>query len=301
MTEDLQKFRKHLRKHLGEGSTTTYVRIVELALREHRSDPLKLVMQKHLSYNTRHTYIAALRAWAEFSENTALEERLHSTELLRKMRDSRRDEHRQRDRYAVQPFSHEQERSIWSTIRSWREDEGRPAWQWIAMSMMFNLGLRAGVDLACLTKKDVEAALRSEIELIIVTKGGKERPVPAVLVLDELRALSELDERWEIFADLVVSDRAPDSERKVQNAYERLRLCTKKLAEAVGIPPEEMHPHRFRHNVAQRLYAATKDIKKVQEILGHEDSRTTEGYLRMHRTEQIGKDLLAAMKRDLEE
>jgi integrase len=163
--------------------------------------------------------------------------------------------------------------------------------------MLFSLGLRAGVDLAWLARKDVDAALRNGVELVIVTKGSKERAVPAVLVLEELRFLASLEQPWEILADLIVTD--TDSERKVANAYERLRLCVKKLADEVGIPTKEMHTHRFRHNAAQRLYAATKDIKKVQEFLGHNDPKTTMRYLNKNRTEEIGQDLLAAMQRDL--
>ncbi len=297
---DFQKFRAHLRKSVGESSATTYLRVVELALSKFPDDPMKLMLQRHLSNATRHTYQAALRHWADFAEDKALGERLRSKELRRTMKDNRRAEHAKRDRHVVRPFSPEEERRIYTTLQRWREDADRPVWQWPAMSMMFMLGLRAGVDLAYLARRDVEAALRSGIELVIVTKGAKERAVPAILVLDELRTLYEL-EGWEILADLIVSGRAPDSPRKVANAYEHLRLCVKKLADEVGIPPEEMHPHRFRHSAANRLYEATKDVKKVQEFLGHESLNTTLGYLKKNRTAEIGHDLLTAMKRGLEE
>jgi integrase len=293
---DLQKFRAYLRKSVGEGSTTTYTRVVELALTRFPDDPMKLMLQRHLSNATRHTYQAALRHWADFSGDKALGERLRSKELRRDLKDRRRAEHVERNRHIVRPFSPDEERRIYTTLQRWREDADRPVWQWPAVSMMFMLGLRAGVDLAYLARKDVEAALRSGVELIIVTKGSKERTVPAVLVLDELQTLLDVEQHWEILADLIVSDRAPDSPRKVANAYEHLRLCVKKLAEEVGIPSNEMHPHRFRHSAANRLYEATKDVKKVQEFLGHESLNTTLGYLKKDRTEAIGQDLLAAMK-----
>lgn len=298
---DLEPFRKWLRKRIGEGSTATYLRAVESALTQFPNDPLKFVLQKHLSYSTRHTYLAALRSWAEYAEDEDLQTRLHAPELRRVFRDSRREEHRSRDRHDVQPFSPEEEKRIYDVLKRWREDDELPAWQWPAVSMMFSLGLRAGADLAGLTHRDVDAALRSGVELVIVTKGNKERAVPAVLVLEELRALSELSQPWEILADLIVTDRSDGSSRKVTNAYERLRLCVKKLADDVGIPQREMHTHRFRHSAANRLYEVTKDIKKVQEFLGHNDAKTTMGYLKKHRTEAIGEDLLAAMKHLREE
>ena len=298
---DLQKFREHLRKDIGEGSTTTYVRIVELALTKFPDDPMKLMLQKHLSHGTRHSYQSALRHWAKFAGDKELDERLRSTELKRALKDARRAEHQGMDRHDVQPFSKDEERRIYAVLKQWREDDSLPVWQWPAISMMFSLGLRAGVDLAYLARKDVEAALKSGIELVIVTKGLKERAVPAVLVLEELQTLNDLDEEWDVLADLIVSSRAPDSPRKVANAYESLRLCVKQLAVEAEISPADLHTHRFRHSAANRLYEATKDVKKVQEFLGHESLNTTMSYLKKRRTQEIGQDLLAAMKRGLED
>lgn len=296
MKKDLTKFRDFLRKRLSEGSAATYIRAVEGALEHSPQDLLKFALQKHLSHSTKHTYLAALRSWAEFVGDESLQEKLHSVELRRKLRDSRREEHRTRGRHVVQPFSKDEERRVYDVLRRWRADDSLPVWQWPAVSMMFMLGLRAGADLAGLARNDVEAALRSGIELVIVTKGAKERTVPAILVMDELQYLIALEQPWEVLADLIVSDRAPDSKRKVQNAYERLRLCVKRLAEEADIPAAEMHTHRFRHNAANRLYEATKDVVKVQKFLGHEDNKTTLGYLKGDSTAAIGEDLLKAMK-----
>jgi integrase len=293
---DLKGFREHLRKRLSEGSTTTYIRAVEAALEHSPQDLPKFALQKHLSHSTKHTYLAALRAWAEFVGDKKLQESLHSPELRRKLRDARREEHRTQDRHDVQPFSKEEERRVYTVLRQWKEDPALPVWQWPAVSMMFSLGPRAGAALAGMARRDVGAALRSGVELVIVTRGAKERTVPAVLVLEELQYLVDLEQSWEILADLIISDRAPDSPRKVANAYERIRLCIKKLAEEVDIPPEELHPHRFRHNAANRLYTATLDIVKVQKFLGHEDSKTTLRYLKGDSTAAIGEDLLEAMK-----
>lgn|GEM_PF-3977971 len=303
MIVDLKEFHEHLRTDVSEGAAATYVRIVSLALSKFPGDPMRLLAQKHLSSSTKHSYHSALRHWAQFTNDDDLLKRLKSPELKRTFKDSRREEHRSKDRHIVQPFSPDEEKRIYAALKKWREDESLPVWQWPAVSMMFMLGLRAGVDLAYLAHRDVDAAIRDGVELTIVTKGAKERSVPAILVMDELRTLAELEQPWGILADLIVSDRAPDSPRKVANAYETLRLCVKKLAEEVGIPPGDMHTHRFRHNAANRLYEATKDVVKVQNFLGHEKSVTTMGYLKKNRTQAIGEDLIAAMKhlRDEEE
>lgn len=297
---DLDTFQKHLRKLLGEGTVRTYYRIVVAALSQFPTDPMKLLAQKHLAYSSRHTYQAALCCWAKFMKDDELLARLKSPELKRAFKDSRRDEHQTRDHHSVQPFSREEERRIYAALQKWKQDYLLPVWQWPAVSMMFSLGLRAGADLVWLAHRDVDSALRSGVELVIVTKGSKERTLPAILVLEELQWLADLEQSWETLADLIVTDRAPTSKYKVQNAYERLRLCVKKLAEETDIPAQDMHTHRFRHNAAQRLYAATKDIKKVQAFLGHNNINTTLGYLKKDETAEIGTDLLAAMKRDLE-
>lgn len=295
-TKQLEQFRKHLREHVGEGSAATYVRILESAQKQFPKDFVKFLLQKHLSISSRHTYMAALRHWAKFIDDKELMKSLQSDELKQIFKDTMRLQHQQRDHHVVQPFSPEEEQRIFAVLQRWRRDTALPEWQWPSVSMMFSLGLRAGADLAWLTRKDVEAALKSKVELVIVTKGSKERAVPAVLVLDELETLSEIEQKWDILADLISS--GDDAARRVRNAYERLRICIKALAKEAKIPSDEMHTHRFRHNAAMRLYAATKDIVMVQKFLGHNDVKTTQGYLKGNRTEETGQKLLEVMQRD---
>lgn len=298
MTEkQIDKFRKYLRENLSEGSTATYARAVGSALEKFPKDVVKFLLQSHLSNASRHTYWSALCHWATFIKDEELTKRLKSKELKRNFKDSLRSEHQQHEKHIVQPFSHEEEQRIFAVLQRWKRDTTLPAWQWPAISMMFSLGLRAGVDLAWLAHKDVESALKSKVNLVIVTKGSKERTVPAVLVLEELETLDEIEQKWDILADLISN--GDDTTHRVRNAYERIRVCVKHLAKEAKIPPEELHTHRFRHNAAQRLYAETKDLIMVQKFLGHESSDTTQGYLKKDQTKETGDRLLAAMKRDL--
>jgi site-specific recombinase XerD len=162
---------------------------------------------------------------------------------------------------------------------------------------MFNLGLRAGADLAWLAKKDIEAALKSGTSLVIVTKGSKERELPAAVVMDEMKCLIDIDEDWEILADLIVSIKSKEDKfSRVKNAYERIRRVVKALAEAADINPDEVHTHRLRHNFAQRVYAETGDILMVQKVLGHSNQNTTQGYLKKNTTIDVGERLMAAKK-----
>ncbi len=294
--KQLDKFRKYLRENLSEGSTATYIRAVGSALEQFPKDVVQFLLQPHLSSGSRHTYMAALRHWAEFTEDAELDERLRAKELKRNFKDALRNEHQQRERHVVQPFSHDEEKRIFAVLQRWQRDTTLPEWQWPAISMLFALGLRAGVDLAWLAHKDIDAALKSKVNLIIVTKGAKERPLPAILVIKEMEALSEIDQEWDILADLISN--GTDIAHRVRNAYERIRVCVKQLAKEAKIPPESVHTHRFRHNFAQRAYAINKDIIMVQKLMGHESIETTQGYVQKDQTKEAGDYLLAAMKRD---
>lgn len=295
-TKQLDQFRKHLREHVGEGSAATYVRIVESAQKQFPKDPVAFLLQKHLSSSSRHTYLAALRHWAEFIDDKKAEEQLHSKELRQNFKDSLRVEHQQRDRHAVQPFSPEEEQRIFAVLQKWRRDTELPEWQWPAVSMMFTLGLRAGADVAWLTHRDVDSAIKDGGALTIVTKGSKERDVDARVIMEELTALSEIEQEWDILADLISA--GEDSARRVRNAYERIRICIKNLAEAAEIPVKEIHTHRLRHNALQRLYIETNDIVLVKELAGHADIKTTQKYLKMNRTSEAGDHIMAVMKRN---
>lgn len=293
----LREFQTWLTDLMSASSIRTYLRAVKFALRNYPDDPTKLLSRKDLTNSSRNTYRAALRMWAKFIGNNEMEEYLKSLEMRRVMKNALREEHRTRQKHDVQPFSSEEEKRIYGVLKEWRDDMTRPRWQWPAISMMFNLGLRAGADLAWLARKDVESARKSGTSLVIVTKGSKERELPAVLVTEEIQCLLDIEDEWEILADLIVQDRKHgDAYARVRNAYERIRRCVKTLAEDAGIDPDEVHTHRFRHNAAWRLYRLTSDIRMVQKFLGHESYNTTLGYLGKNQTEEMGEKLLAAKK-----
>lgn len=52
------------------------------------------------------------------------------------------------------------------------------------------------------------------------------------------------------------------------------------FAKRYGIPKGPMHPHEFRAFFARNVYEKCKDLKFLQDLLGHSDIKTTVRYLR---------------------
>ncbi len=53
----------------------------------------------------------------------------------------------------------------------------------------------------------------------------------------------------------------------------------KAIAALAGVNPEKVFPHNLRHMFARDFYAATKDIAKLADVLGHSSIATTRIYL----------------------
>lgn len=60
-----------------------------------------------------------------------------------------------------------------------------------------------------------------------------------------------------------------------------VRQVVSEYAKKVGIA-KRVHPHMLRHTALTRLYNDTKDLKMVQTVAGHSNSRMTERYVHVH-------------------
>ncbi|TXK52335.1 tyrosine-type recombinase/integrase [Pontibacter qinzhouensis] len=75
----------------------------------------------------------------------------------------------------------------------------------------------------------------------------------------------------------------------MRNLNTRIANRLKIIAKMAGLP--HLASHMQRHTFADHAWELTKDIRKVQGMLGHSESKTTEGY--MTKLGQISKDNLS--------
>jgi integrase/recombinase XerC len=120
-------------------------------------------------------------------------------------------------------------------------------------------------------------------------KGAKERaigiPEPVVRSLREWLALR---------ADIVAGGFEADSQAVFVNlpahvrgkrlAIRSVNTTLERLAKLAKLPVSG-HVHKLRATFATEVYKATKDIKRVQYLLGHSDINTTEAYIALAESE----------------
>jgi len=110
-------------------------------------------------------------------------------------------------------------------------------------------------------------------------KGQKERYVP--LHHDVIRSIKAyLKERNEIKAKNEDAKKALFLSRHGRRISARsVQLMVKKYAKKAGVKKaNEITPHKLRHTFASLLYRQTKDIRVLQELLGHASISTTQIY-----------------------
>ncbi len=138
------------------------------------------------------------------------------------------------------------------------------------MELFYSSGLRLA-ELVGLALTDVDLADRT---VRVLGKGAKTRIVPvgrkaceAIRAwLKERAALADIDETA-LFVNRNGSRLQP---RAIQ-----LRIA--QWARRAGLPAR-VYPHLFRHSFATHLLESSKDLRGVQELLGHADISTTQVY-----------------------
>lgn len=120
-------------------------------------------------------------------------------------------------------------------------------------------------------------------------KGGKsgEQVLPPE-TMAAIVAYLQADDRWPVcdpqmyvFQPLATHGTAnlTDSAGPGHVSPGQIGRVIKKLAKRAGLDPRQVHVHLIRHSFASYLYDATKDVRLVQQQLGHVYVSTTQTYL----------------------
>lgn len=147
------------------------------------------------------------------------------------------------------------------------------------MEVMYRAGLRVS-EVCSLTPADVD--LDQQVIRVVAGKGNKDRLVPIhprlLPMLQRWCATREADDNLRERVSLFGSFRGePDR----IHTWRSVKLCAEKAAQEwphLGIEPEKVHPHTFRHVAATSLLRATDNLSLVQKLLGHASIATTQIY-----------------------
>ncbi|MCC3143934.1 tyrosine-type recombinase/integrase [Halanaerobium sp. Z-7514] len=146
----------------------------------------------------------------------------------------------------------------------------------IAITKLF---LYAGLRISELVNLDFDNIDFEDGSIKFYGKGSKERYVP--LHNDVTEALkSYLKERNSIKIKEQDARQAIFLSRHGKRISPRtIQLFVKKYAKKAGLSrADKITPHKLRHTFASMLYRQTKDIKVLQDLLGHADISTTQIY-----------------------
>ena len=162
------------------------------------------------------------------------------------------------------------EQEVLDLIRSAKESSYR---LYTLLEVVYASGLRVSE----LVGLPLTAFNPTEKHLFVIGKGSKERVVP----LNE--HATEALQKWLPEREKQLSRRSKwlfPSTRSQSGHLTRGAFFKelKKLASDIGLNPEKVFPHVFRHSFASHLVAHEADLRSVQKMLGHSDITTTEIY-----------------------
>ncbi|MBI5390976.1 tyrosine-type recombinase/integrase [Candidatus Woesearchaeota archaeon] len=142
----------------------------------------------------------------------------------------------------------------------------------LLVSLMYGAGLRVS-EVVKLKPCDID--VEQHVGWVRHGKGDKDRPFILPICLKE-QIKQAMENTIYLFPGAKHSHL---SSRSVQE-------IVKKAARKAGIE-KHIHPHTLRHSFATHIIEAGHDVTAVQSLLGHNEARTTMGYLHMAKPKLI--------------
>ncbi|MBM7556679.1 site-specific tyrosine recombinase/integron integrase [Halanaerobacter jeridensis] len=139
--------------------------------------------------------------------------------------------------------------------------------------------LYCGLRISELVNLDLEDINYEDNSIKFYGKGNKERYVP--LHQEALQAIDKyLPDRNQITPNDKDAEKALFLSNRGNRISQRtIQIMVKKYAKKSGIKnPDRITPHKLRHSFATMVYKTTKDLRIIQELLGHSNISTTQIY-----------------------
>lgn len=276
--QNLEKFRTWmLERGRVNDTATAYIVNIRTCADDPKGMTHRLISGK-LAPNTLRANLAALRAWADFTEDLALRKRLKDIRLppARRVR-------------SKSPL----DRAQWARVighlrtRKFANEPMRHVLLIIALR-----GMRCG-DVIRIKREEVVRAIETG-RLSFEAKGRKRIEYSAAPIREHLEALAEM-RGWSRIGDLL--GRSVDHKIIRKNVWRAARRC------AAEVTITEMNPHRFRHTYATNYLNVFKGdpnaIIKLQKHMHWESMTTAARYVdavSMDELDTAGDDLIKGLK-----
>lgn len=278
--ENLQKFRAWV---IDRGRSEDTAKLYVLNIRSCHAHPdgiTRRLVAGQLAPNTVRANLAALRAWALFSDDTQLAKRLGDLRLP----PARRIRHKI-------PLDLDGWRTAIRHLQTCRM--ANEAMRCVLLLMAIR-GFRSG-DVLRMRREEIVRALDTG-KLIYEGKGRKRMEFAIASFREPLEALAKMP-GWKRVRDLITTS------ANSRVASTKVWRASRRTAAAVGIL--QMNPHRYRHTIATNYLAQLKGdpnaILKLQTYMGWESMNTAARYvdtIRKDELEDIGAALISGLLAD---
>ncbi len=159
------------------------------------------------------------------------------------------------------------------------EQEKTPFLHWRSTAIMYLMGVEGlrNVEIHRMNREDVDWEIGS---IYIHGKGHDRQIFPCKETFLALKNYLDVAPQPKKTDELTTPMFLSDSNFNVGGRISRngIRYIMDKALRATGLKKKGISCHVFRHSCGTNLYAAEKDIRLVQEVLGHRDPKTTARY-----------------------
>lgn len=255
----------------GDETVALYLQHVKQA-REHPKGILARLGDRNLAPKTRWSIRAALRAYAKFTKDAELSQTLSEVALPRPVRKTVR-----------MPLETKDWHKLVAEIEK-TEDVSEPVRA--VLGIMATRGLRVG-DVLRLRRTEVVEFMETDV-LGFEAKGELRVEYRMPMSRPYLQILADM-KGWKQVVDLIAVKQA--GKFPTRAAKRRIQRRLRQVAEACGLPPEAIYPHRLRRTYVVHFLRALKgDPEAMPKLMRHmqwADLDTTHGYVDYVRSEDL--------------